>query len=243
MPTPFKLVIVESPVKAKTIQKYLGKGYEVFSCNGHIRDLPKKELAVDVEHNFKPSYVLNPAKKETIAELRRLSTEAEEVLLASDDDREGESIAWHLQEALHLAPAHTQRIVFREITPKAIQDAVTHPRKIDMDLVHSQQARRILDRLVGYDLSPILRRKIKTGLSAGRVQTVAVRLVVERERAIRAFVPTHTYPVVAAFQLTDGTLLQGALKKALPSHEAAHAFLTESKEASFTIQAVQQKNN
>ena len=238
---PFKLVIVESPVKAKTIKNYLGEGYQVFSCNGHIRDLPSKELAVDVEDGFRPHYVVHKEKKEVVAKLSQLAHEAGEVLLASDDDREGESIAWHLTKALDLDHVKTQRIVFREITKKAIQEAVTHPRDIDMALVHSQQARRILDRLVGYDLSPLLWKKIKTGLSAGRVQTVAVRLVVERERLIRAFTPKESFQVTADFKLPGGTLLQGGLKTALKSHEEAHELLEKCQKADFTIQQVQKK--
>ena len=235
---PFKLVIVESPVKAKTIKTYLGQGYQVFSCNGHIRDLPRKELAVDTKDSFRPHYVINEEKKEVVAQLSKLAHQAEEVLLASDDDREGESIAWHLKKALDLDHVKTKRIVFREITKKAIQEAVTHPRKINMDVVHSQQARRILDRLVGYDLSPLLWKKIKTGLSAGRVQTVAVRLVVERERAIRAFVPTASFQVAADFTLPGGVRLQGGLKTPLKSYEEAHDFLKSCQKAQFEITEV-----
>ena len=236
--SPFKLVIVESPVKAKTISSYLGSGYQVLSSNGHIRDLPRKELAVDVEHGFKPSYIVNQEKQDIVKKLSKIALQAEEVLLASDHDREGESIAWHLKEALDIPEKKTKRIVFREITKKAIQDAVANPRKIDMDLVHSQQARRILDRLVGYDLSPVLWRKIKTGLSAGRVQSVAVRLVVDRERAIRHFTSTLSFPVTATFALPDGTPMQGALKESLSSYKGAHEFLTKCQKATFAITQV-----
>lgn len=238
----YKLVIVESPGKIKSIQNYLGKGYEVASCYGHVRDLPKKELAVDVENGFKPHYVINAEKQEVVTKLTKLARKAEEVLLASDHDREGESIAWHLEKALDLDQNKTKRIVFREITKKAIQEAITHPRKIDMELVHSQQARRILDRLVGYDLSPLLWKKIKPGLSAGRVQTVAVRLIVERERLILAFVPQATYQVTASFALSEGTLLEGGLKANLPSYEEAHDLLKKCQEATFTITKVDKRD-
>ena len=237
----FKLLIVESPVKAKTIKKYLGKNYEVISCNGHIRDLPKKTIAVDIEGGFHPQYIINPEKKAIMKQMSSLAKQASEVLLASDDDREGESIAWHLTQALALNKKKTQRIVFREITKKAIKEAVTHPRTINMDLVYSQQARRILDRLVGYEISPLLWRKIKAGLSAGRVQTVAVRLVVERERAIRTFVPTPSFQVSARFTLPDGTPLEGHLQSNLSTYEEAQTWLTACQKARFIIQDIQKK--
>ena len=182
------LVIVESPAKAKTIEGYLGKDFEVKSSYGHVRDLPKDDTAIDIKNGFKPTYEISKDKKEVVKELKKLAKAAETIYLASDDDREGEAISWHLSEALDLDNAKTRRIVFREITKNAIQNAIQNPRGIDIDLVNAQQARRILDRLVGFELSPILWKKIKGGLSAGRVQSVAVRLVVEREREIAACV-------------------------------------------------------
>ena len=181
------LVIVESPAKAKTIEKFLGKEFKVESSYGHIADLPKKELGVNVEGNFEPKYKVNSDKKAVVKKLRDLAKKAETVWLASDEDREGEAIAWHLAEELKLDDKKTRRIVFSEITKKAILHAIENPRKIDYNLVNAQQARRVLDRLVGYEISPVLWRKVKGGLSAGRVQSVSVRLIVEREREIQAF--------------------------------------------------------
>ena len=181
------LVIVESPAKAKTIQKFLGDGYVVKSSFGHIRDLQDNKLSVDVEHGFKPEYVIPADKKKVVADLKKAAAQAETVWLASDEDREGEAISWHLSETLGLDSARTRRIVFHEITKDAIQHAIRNPREIDLNLVNAQQARRVLDRLVGFELSPILWRKIQRGLSAGRVQSVALRLVVEREKEIIAF--------------------------------------------------------
>ena len=172
------LVIVESPAKAKTIEGYLGKDFTVKSSFGHVRDLPKGDKAIDVKNNFTPTYEITEDKKEVVSQLRKLAKEAEIVWLATDDDREGEAISWHLKEALNLKESNIRRIVFREITKKAILGAIEKPRKIDNDLVDAQQARRVLDRLVGFELSPILWKKIKAGLSAGRVQSVAVRLIV-----------------------------------------------------------------
>ena len=183
------LVIVESPAKAKTIEKYLGRAYKVLASFGHIRDLPKKELGVDVKNNFEPTYILSPSSKKTISALKKAEKEAKIVYLATDLDREGEAISWHLAEALKIRPEKFKRITFSEITKTALDRAVKNPRNLDMNLVDAQQARRVLDRLVGYKLSPLLWRKIKSGLSAGRVQSVAVRLVVEREREIKAFKP------------------------------------------------------
>ncbi len=174
------LVIVESPAKAKTIEGYLGKDFKVASSMGHVRDLPKGDNAINIENGYEPTYEISPDKKDVIAKLKKLAEEAEMVYLASDEDREGEAISWHLKEVLDLNDAKTRRIVFTEITKRAILNALQNPRGIDLDLVNAQQARRVLDRLVGYELSPILWKKIKTGLSAGRVQSVAVRLVVER---------------------------------------------------------------
>tara|TARA_Y100001958_G_C21000552_1_gene384492 strand:- start:30 stop:623 length:594 start_codon:yes stop_codon:yes gene_type:complete len=181
------LVIVESPAKAKTIEKFLGSNFKVTSCYGHVVDLPSKELGVNIEKGFQPKYIVSSDKKKVVANLTTLSKKAEFVWLASDEDREGEAIAWHLSKALKLDDKKTKRIVFHEITKKAILDAIQNPRKINYDLVNAQQARRVLDRLVGYQLSPVLWKKIKGGLSAGRVQSVSVRLIVEREREINSF--------------------------------------------------------
>src|SRR5215212_4250849 len=186
------LLIVESPAKAKTIEKILGKEFQVKSCYGHIRDLEKDDMGIDLKNHFKPRYKVPDEKARVVKELQQLSKKADEVWLASDEDREGESISWHLAEVLGLDPKTTKRIVFHEITKPAIEAAVKNPRSINMDLVNAQQARRILDRIVGFELSPVLWRKIGMtgGLSAGRVQSVAVRLIVEREREINQFKPT-----------------------------------------------------
>jgi DNA topoisomerase IA len=181
------LMIVESPAKAKTIEKYLGNDFIVKASYGHVRDLPKADDAIDIEHGFEPKYVILPDKKDVIKELKQLAKEAETVWLATDEDREGEAISWHLAEVLGLDTKVAKRVVFNEITKKAVVDAVANPRLINLDLVNAQQARRVLDRLVGFKLSPILWSKVRTGLSAGRVQSVAVRLVVEREREIQEF--------------------------------------------------------
>ena len=178
------LVIVESPAKAKTIERFLGENYVVKSSFGHIRDLEKKDLGIDIEHNFQPKYEISPDKKAIVKELKQLAKEAKTVWLASDEDREGEAIAWHLFEVLGLKKENTKRIVFHEITKDAILHAINNPRDIDKNLVDAQQARRVLDRLVGFELSPVLWKKVKPSLSAGRVQSVAVRLIVEREREI-----------------------------------------------------------
>ena len=193
------LVIVESPAKAKTIQKYLGKDYTVKSSFGHIRDLQDKKLSVDVADGFKPEYVVPADKKRVVAELKKAADQAELVWLASDEDREGEAISWHLVETLGLDRSHTRRIVFHEITKDAILHAIENPRDIDDNLVQAQQARRVLDRLVGFELSPILWRKIQRGLSAGRVQSVALRLVVDREKEIIGFESAPYYKVEAQF--------------------------------------------
>ena len=187
------LVIVESPAKAKTIEKFLGKDFQVMSSYGHIRDLKKKDFSIDVENNFEPIYEVPTDKKKVVTELKAASKKADIVWIASDEDREGEAIAWHLFEALDLKEENTKRIVFHEITKNAIQDAIKNPRKIDQNLVDAQQARRILDRIVGFELSPVLWRKIKPALSAGRVQSVAVRLIVERERDIQNFTAESAY--------------------------------------------------
>src|ERR1700729_1804580 len=193
------LVIVESPAKAKTIGQYLGSDYVVKSSFGHIRDLPKKGLNIDIEHNFAPHYEISADKKKVVAELKKAAV-GSEVWLASDEDREGEAIAWHLAHALKLDPTKTKRIVFHEITKPAIEAAIKNPRTVDIKLVDAQQARRVLDRLVGYELSPVLWKKVRAGLSAGRVQSVAVRLIVEREREIREFEAQTSFKVTAEFE-------------------------------------------
>jgi len=192
-----KLIIVESPTKAKTITKFLDRAYTVKSSYGHIRDLPKKEMGIDIENNFEPKYVIPAVAEKRVAELKKLAEKAETVILATDEDHEGEAISWHLVSALRLAPANTERIVFHEITKKAIEKALENPRKIDLKMVDAQQARRVLDRLVGYELSPFLWKKIRRGLSAGRVQSVALRLIVEREREIQNFKPEEYWAISA----------------------------------------------
>lgn len=234
------LVIVESPAKAKTIEGYLGKDYKVVSSYGHVRDLPKGDKAIDFDNNFEPTYEVTSDKKDVIRELKKLSKNAETIYLASDDDREGEAISWHLKEALKLEPSHTKRIVFREITKSAIQKAIENPREIDVDLVNAQQARRILDRIVGYELSPVLWRKVKRGLSAGRVQSVAVRLVVEREREVDNFEATSSFKVTAFFDI-DGRTLKAELPKKLSSETEAHDFLTRCLGATFSIDNLETK--
>ncbi len=235
------LVIVESPTKAKTIEKYLGKHYQVVSCNGHVSDLPKNNKAIDIAHGFRPTYEVTQEKKATIAHLKKLSKSSDCIYLASDDDREGEAISWHLKEALDLTDAKIRRIVFREITKNAIQNALKNPRGIDIDLVDSQQARRVLDRLVGFELSPVLWKKIKTGLSAGRVQSVAVRLVVERERAIHAFNTTATFKVTALFLLEKSAKLLAELSEKFVLEKDALAFLEKCKQADFYIKNLEKK--
>lgn len=235
------LVIVESPAKAKTIEGYLGKDFKVASSMGHVRDLPKGDNAIDIENGYEPTYEISPDKKEVIAKLKKLAEEAETVYLASDEDREGEAISWHLKEVLDLNDAKTRRIVFTEITKRAILNALQNPRGIDLDLVNAQQARRVLDRLVGYELSPILWKKIKTGLSAGRVQSVAVRLVVEREREIADFKPTSSFRVTALFDLGNGKTLSTELSERFETEKEALEFLESCKGATFTISDLQTK--
>jgi len=235
------LVIVESPAKAKTIEKFLGKDFMVASSFGHIADLPSKELGVNVDSDFKPNYKVTTDKKAVVKKLRDLSKKAAIVWLASDEDREGEAIAWHLQEQLKLKKEQTKRIVFHEITKKAILHAVENPREIDYNLVNAQQARRVLDRLVGYELSPVLWRKIKGGLSAGRVQSVAVRLIVERERAIEKFIPKPSYRMVAEFTTLKGEKFKAKLPKNLETKEAAEKFLNSCVNAIFNVADLQVK--
>lgn len=236
------LVIVESPAKAKTIENYLGSGYQVASSNGHIRDLIKGNNAINVEKGFLPSYEITPGKERVVQNLRKLANESDCVYLASDDDREGESISWHLKEALELTDSKVQRIVFREITKTAVLNALKQPRTIDLDLVDSQQARRVLDRLVGYDLSPLLWKKIKPGLSAGRVQSVAVRMVVERERAIDNFAVTASFAVSAFFILPTGQLLKADGAEKFKTEQDAFDFLEKCKDATFSIKALDKKD-
>lgn len=235
------LVIVESPAKAKTIESYLGKDFKVASSMGHVRDLPKGGGAIDIENGFEPTYEVSPDKKDVIDKLRKLAEDAETVYLASDEDREGEAISWHLKEVLDLNDKKTRRIVFTEITKKAILNALESPRNIDQDLVNAQQARRVLDRLVGYELSPILWKKIQTGLSAGRVQSVAVRLIVEREREIVEFEVKSSFKVNAIFDLGKGRTLTAELPKRFDTEEEAYSFLDSCIGANYTIADLQTK--
>ena len=235
------LVIVESPAKAKTIEKYLGADYKVMSSYGHIRDLKKKDFGVDLK-TFEPQYEIPADKRKVVTELRAQAKKSEAVWLASDEDREGEAISWHLAEVLGLDPKETRRIVFHEITKPAILSAIEHPRHIDLNLVDAQQARRVLDRLVGFKLSPVLWRKVRPSLSAGRVQSVAVRLIVEREREIQQFKPESSYRVTAVFEVpaSNGniTLLKAELNKRFATRDEAQAFLEKCKKATFTIDAI-----
>ena len=233
------LVIVESPAKAKTIEKFLGEGYIVKSSFGHIRDLSKKKLGVEIEDNFKPNYEIPEDKLKTVAELKKFSKKVKTVWLASDEDREGEAIAWHLFETLELKKTSTKRIVFHEITKEAIQNAIKNPRGIDYNLVNAQQARRILDRLVGFELSPLLWKKIRPSLSAGRVQSVAVRLIVEREREIFTFKPVSQYKISGIFIITDKNgkkyEVKADIQKGFTTKKEAIDFLEKCKKSTFTI--------
>ena len=238
------LVIVESPAKAKTIEKFLGKDYVVKSSFGHIRDLSKKGLGIDIDAHFAPDYEILPDKRKVVDELSKLSKSVDTVWLASDEDREGEAIAWHLAEVLDLPVDKTKRIVFHEITKPAILHAIETPRTIDMNLVNAQQARRVLDRIVGFELSPVLWKKVKPSLSAGRVQSVAVRLIVEREREIIAFQSTPYYRVVAQFYRTDDqtkTLFKAELGTRFETKEQAEEFLRKSIGAAYTVTKVEEK--
>jgi DNA topoisomerase-1 len=235
------LVIVESPAKAKTIEKFLGSNYKVASSFGHIVDLPSKELAVDVEGDFSAKYIVSSDKKSVVKDLKALASKAEMVWLASDEDREGEAISWHLSETLKLDPQKTKRIVFNSITKSAIEKAIENPRGIDYNLVNAQQARRVLDRLVGYELSPVLWKKIKPGLSAGRVQSVAVRLIVEREREIKSFQAEASYKVVVQFKTQDGQLFEAKLPKSFATKEEAITFLNLNKEARYSVESLDKK--
>ncbi|MBT8267266.1 MAG: type I DNA topoisomerase [Bacteroidia bacterium] len=235
------LVIVESPAKAKTIEKFLGKDFKVESSFGHIADLPSKELGVDVDGNFKPKYQVSSDKKSVVKKLKELAKKAEIVWLASDEDREGEAIAWHLAETLKLDKSKIKRIVFHEITKTAIQRAIENPRDIDYNLVDAQQARRVLDRIVGYELSPVLWRKIKSGLSAGRVQSVSVRLIVEREREIEAFTPEASFRIDAEFSTEDGQSFKAKLPHTFKTKDEANAFLQKNSNATFEVSDLEKK--
>ncbi|MEJ8763341.1 type I DNA topoisomerase [Phocaeicola sp. HCN-40430] len=232
------LVIVESPAKAKTIEKFLGSDYKVLSSYGHIRDLKQKSFSIDVKNDFKPLYEVPEDKEKIVRELKAAAKKADMVWLASDEDREGEAISWHLFEVLQLDPQKTKRIVFHEITKNAILKAIENPRDINIDLVNAQQARRILDRIVGFELSPILWKKIKPALSAGRVQSVAVRLIVEREREVQAFVSEASYRVTAVFNNADGAEIRADLGQRFKTKEEANAFLEKCKKSTFTIEDI-----
>ncbi|GKT12809.1 MAG: DNA topoisomerase I [Thiomicrorhabdus sp.] len=240
------LVIVESPAKAKTIEKYLGKDFTVLSSYGHIRDMQKKGMGIDLENRFEPTYEISPDKKKTVAELRKVAKTAETVWLATDEDREGEAIAWHLAEALKLDIKTTKRIVFHEITKPAIQKAVAEPRTVDMNVVNAQQARRVLDRIVGFELSPVLWKKIRTGLSAGRVQSVAVRLIVEREREVDAYEAGFVYRVQGALELLDESQkvvgkLDVKRTASFESEEQATAFLEAVANTNLSVISLEEK--
>ena len=235
---PTNLVIVESPAKAKSIEKILGADYKVMSSYGHIRDLKKHSFSVDTD-TFMPQYEVPSDKQNIVSQLKSNARKADVVWLASDEDREGEAIAWHLQEVLKLDPEATTRIVFHEITPPAILAAIENPRKIDHALVNAQQARRVLDRIVGFKLSPVLWRKVKPNLSAGRVQSVAVRLIVEREREVQAFEPEAFYRITALMTKADGSTFKAALNRRFPSEAEARAFLESIKDAQLIVEDLQ----
>ena len=238
---PKNLVIVESATKAKTIEKILGQDFKVVSCVGHISDLPVKELGVDVENDFKPKYIIPTEKKPVIKDLKKYVSESDKVWLASDEDREGEAIAWHLYENLNLTNKDYDRIVFHEITKNAILAALNSPREINYNLVNAQQARRVLDRLVGYELSPVLWRKVKTGLSAGRVQSVSVRLIVEKEREIKNFLTNSTYKSIGTFKNSSGVNLKAELNNKFDSAEEVKAFLQKNINSTYTVSNVEKK--
>ncbi len=234
------LVIVESPAKAKTIENYLGKDYIVKSSYGHVRDLPKSGLAIDIENDFAPNYEVSADKKKLVSELIKLAKAAEVVWLATDEDREGEAISWHLFETLKLSHEKTRRIVFSEITKNAILKAIENPRSVDVNLVNAQQARRVLDRLVGFELSPVLWKKVKPKLSAGRVQSVAVRIIVEREREISSFEPKASFRIVAIFSI-EGKEMKAELPKRFATEEEANSFLEDCRRSSFAIRQLETK--
>ncbi len=234
------LVIVESPAKAKTIEKFLGSNYTVKSSIGHIRDMPKKDMGIDLDNNFQPTYAISSDKKKVVAELKKSVKSAEKVFLATDEDREGEAIAWHLQQALSLSE-NTPRIVFNEITKGAISQAIDNPLTIDIDLVDAQQARRIIDRLVGFEISPVLWRKVSGARSAGRVQSPVVRLVVEREREITAHKPDITYKVKATLSNQSGDFFEAKLNKSFEQATEARSFAHELLGASLTASSIESK--
>ena len=242
---PKNVVIVESPAKASTIEKYLGEDFLVTSSYGHVRDLKKKDKGIDIENNFSPYYIIPEDKKARVKELKKLSDKSEMVWLATDEDREGEAIAWHLKEVLELPEEKIRRIVFSEITKPAILEAVKNPRGIDYNLVNSQQSRRILDRLVGFELSPILWRKVKPKLSAGRVQSVAVRLIVEREREIDSFKVQSRFKVTGIFEVTGKDGKKTEFKAEVPNYfdtqKEAEEFLEKCKTSEFSIESVEKK--
>ncbi len=235
------LVIVESPAKAKTIEKFLGKDFKVESSFGHIADLPSKELGVDVDNDFKPKYIVDKDKQALVKKLKDLASKAETIWLASDEDREGEAISWHLAEELGLDEKKTKRIVFNSVTKSAIQKAIENPREINYNLVNAQQARRVLDRLVGYQLSPVLWKKIKPGLSAGRVQSVAVRLIVERERDIEGFTPEGSFKISAEFKTGSGSVFTAKLGKTFKTKKEANSFLEQNIGAEFSVGKLDKK--
>ena len=235
------LVIVESPAKAKTIEGYLGKDFIVKSSFGHVRDLPTKNISIDIENSFKPEYVVPKDKKKLVQELKKLSDKAETVWLATDEDREGEAISWHLSEALKLPADKTKRIVFHEITKSAILNAIENPRSIDTDVVNAQQARRVLDRLVGYELSPILWRKVKPSLSAGRVQSVAVRIVVEREKEVREFESTSSFRILADFQTQNNESVSAEYSRKPSDFDSANELLQNGIGCTFSVSDVESK--
>ena len=236
------LVIVESPAKAKTIEKFLGKDFHVVSSFGHIRDLAKKNLGIDVENNFTPTYEIPKEKAKVVNELKKAAANSNNIWIASDEDREGEAIAWHLASVLNLDLATTKRIVFHEITKEAISNAIKTPRKVDMNLVNSQQARRILDRIVGFEISPVLWKKVQPSLSAGRVQSVAVRLLVEREREIISFETESAFRVTATFRLEskdeDDSVLRAEANKRFPDEKDALSFLELCNSSSYSIGSI-----
>src|SRR5688500_1549443 len=240
------LLIVESPAKAKTIEKILGEDFEVKSCYGHIRDLEKGDMGIDLNNKYKPRYIVPADKEKVVKELKQIAKKSGEVWLATDEDREGEAISWHLCEVLGLDPANTKRIVFHEITKPAIQAAVKNPRTVNMNLVNAQQARRILDRIVGFELSPILWRKIsmKNNLSAGRVQSVAVRIIAEREREINAFKPQSSFKLEALFTANDSTgkpIVFKAEGSKFNNADSAEKFLNECVGATYKVKDIQVK--
>ncbi|MEX0934591.1 MAG: type I DNA topoisomerase, partial [Candidatus Saccharimonadales bacterium] len=235
------LVIVESPAKAKTIEKFLGDGYKVASSYGHVRDLPSKSMGIDIDNNFEPQYEINDDKKKQVAKLKKLVADAETIWLATDEDREGEAIAWHLHHALGLDKKQVKRIAFHEITKEAVTNAIANPREMDKNLVDAQQARRVLDRLVGYEISPVLWRKVKPGLSAGRVQSVAVRLIVEREQEIKEYEPEHSFKVSAEFKTASNEELGAELPKSIAEQAAARDFIDRAKDATFAVDEIDTK--